>query len=209
VFLLPEGSDLEPVLQFGSCVIQGDILCKYVWYSWFLKNSLPWVFPLASPAVDALIRMDIKLARELVPVLPNVLIDAIDRTYSDTSGIEAVAVKASYHPWHRASLALSVTSNLFVLCSAIETGFQRQVSYVAGRSSYRGNDLSLPYRRPTNALRPMRAIFTSYRAFERAQSKKPEPGHFKGTVAEGHVAKLLSDVPKPGAGVDMAVAAAK
>jgi hypothetical protein len=55
----------------------------------------------------------------------------------------------------------------------------------------------------------MRAIFTSYRLFERAQSEKPEPGHFKGTVAEGHVAKLQSDVPKPGAGADMAVAAAK
>ena len=35
------------------------------------------------------------------------------------------------------------------------------------------------------------------------------PDFFKGTVVEGHVAKLLSDALKQGAGADMAVAAAK
>ena len=35
------------------------------------------------------------------------------------------------------------------------------------------------------------------------------PDFFKSMVVEGHVAKLLSDAPKPGAGADMAVAAAK
>jgi hypothetical protein len=45
--------------------------------------------------------MDVEHVGEVLAVLADIFVDAIDRTYTDTSSVDAVNAKAGYGPWHR------------------------------------------------------------------------------------------------------------
>ena len=97
--MLKDG-DLKLILRFNGCVVQIDIFLEDFWHGRFLKNSLPRTLRLTCPAVNALIGMNIELVGELVLVFTDVFVNAIDRTYANASGVEAIAAKAGYCPRH-------------------------------------------------------------------------------------------------------------
>jgi hypothetical protein len=45
--------------------------------------------------------MDVEHVGKMLAVLTDVFVDAIDRTYTDASSVDAVNAKTGYGPWHK------------------------------------------------------------------------------------------------------------
>ena len=96
-----EGPDLELVSQFHGFVIEFDIVLENLRDGGLFEDRLPRAFGLASAAIDTFVGMDIEHVGKMLAVLADIFIDAVDRAYADTSGVDAINAKTGYGPWHR------------------------------------------------------------------------------------------------------------
>jgi hypothetical protein len=95
--------DLELVDKLQRFVIQLDIVLENVGNRRLLENRLPGSFRFAGAAIDAFLGVDVEHVGEVLFVLPDVLVDAVDRADADASGVDAVNAKPGYRPWHNSS----------------------------------------------------------------------------------------------------------
>jgi len=91
-----EALDLELVDKFQRLVIQRDVVLENVRNRRFLKNRLPRTFRLTGAAIDAFLGLDVEHIGEVLFVLPDVLVDAVDRADAHASGVDAVNSKPDY-----------------------------------------------------------------------------------------------------------------
>jgi hypothetical protein len=82
-------------------VVKRGVLLKDIWDCHFLENSLPWAFRLACSAVNAFVRMNVQLIRELLAIIAGVFIDAVHRTYGDAARVDAVPAQPCDDICHR------------------------------------------------------------------------------------------------------------
>jgi hypothetical protein len=101
LFLVKEGHrELTIAIGISRGVVQGNIVLKNLGDSRLFKNRLPGTFGLTSAAIYTFVGMDIELVGELLPIVANVFVDAIDGTDADASGINTITAKPSYSPRH-------------------------------------------------------------------------------------------------------------
>src|ERR1700733_10816551 len=101
LFLLKQRhSELTIAIGVGRGVVQGNVVLEDFRYGRLLKNRLPGTFRLAGATVNTFVGMDIELVGELLPIVADVFVDAINGTYADASGINTIAAKPSNSPRH-------------------------------------------------------------------------------------------------------------
>ena len=79
--------DLEVVDKLQRFVIQLDIVLENVGNRWLLENRLPGTFRLTGAAIDAFLGVDVEHVGEVLFVLPNVFVDAVDRADADATSL--------------------------------------------------------------------------------------------------------------------------
>ena len=101
LFLLKQcDGELTIAIRISGSVIQGNIILEDFGDGGFFKNRLPGTFGFAGAAIDTFVGMDIELVGKLVPVVADVFIDAIHRTYANASSINAIAAEPCDSPRH-------------------------------------------------------------------------------------------------------------
>jgi len=100
---LGEGLYLELVGQLQRGVVERDVVLENLGHGRLFEDRLPGAFRLARAAVDKLVGLNIQHVGEALFVLAHILVDAIDRTHADTSGVNAVYAQSGYGPGHVSS----------------------------------------------------------------------------------------------------------
>src|SRR5271169_5612561 len=95
---LGEGFHLELVGQFQRGVVERDVVLEDLGGRRLLEDRLPRAFGFARAAVDTLVGVNIQHGGEALYVLAHILVDAIDRTHADASGVNAVYAQSGYGP---------------------------------------------------------------------------------------------------------------
>jgi len=115
-------------------MVEDDVVLENAGNLVFFVNRLPRALPRASPAIDAFVRTDVKLIREIFLIFSDVLVDTIDGTDVDASFVEMVDAETSYRPSHIRTIShlcilLFERSNLMMRSGAtMYTTFQSQTS---------------------------------------------------------------------------------
>jgi hypothetical protein len=81
-------------------MVERDVIFEDLRNVMFLIDRIPWASPCASPAANTFVRPDVKLIGKLILFVADVLVNTIDRTDADASGIETINAKAGYDPRH-------------------------------------------------------------------------------------------------------------
>ena len=84
-------------------MIRRDVVLENVGNRRFLENRLPRTFRLTGAAIDAFLGLDVEHVGEVLFVLPDVLVDSVDRADAHASGVDAVNSKPDNCPWHSGS----------------------------------------------------------------------------------------------------------
>ena len=107
-------SGLSEVLgRMSHRVVERDVLLKNLWNIMFLVDRFPRAFLSTSPAVNAFVGTDVELIREFLFVIPDVLIDTINRTDVDASLVDMINAETSYRPSHAGTISHLVVIRLF------------------------------------------------------------------------------------------------
>src|SRR6185312_2452399 len=101
---LNEGLHLELIRHIDGFVIQFDVVLEHLWNRWFLKYRLPRTFRLASPAIDALVGMDVEHVRKMLMIVANIFINAIDRTDTHAAGVDTINAETGDRPRHNGKI---------------------------------------------------------------------------------------------------------
>jgi hypothetical protein len=104
MFLLLEECHLELVSLRDGGVVEANIVSENFGDSGLFEDGLPRTFGLTCAAIDALIRMNVELIGKLPAVVAGILVDTVNRTDTDASGIETISAKTGYGPGHFALL---------------------------------------------------------------------------------------------------------
>jgi hypothetical protein len=81
-------------------VVERDIILKDPWNIVFLVYRFPRAFSSTPATVDTFVGADIELIREFLPIVPDILVDAINWTDIDTSLVDMIDAKTGYRPSH-------------------------------------------------------------------------------------------------------------
>jgi hypothetical protein len=120
---LRERLDLELIGHINGLVVQRDIIFEYVRDRWFLEDCLPRAFRLAGATIDTLVGMNVELIREMLAIIANVFVDAIDRTYADASSVDTINTKPGYRPWHSGKVSPEIVRTSLSCQSGLAKGF--------------------------------------------------------------------------------------
>src|SRR5208283_905949 len=112
---LDEGLDLELVGHVDGLVIQLDIVFEAVRDRRLFKDRLPRAVGLAGDAIDTFVGMDIEHVGEVLAVVANIFVNAIDRAYADASGVDAINTEPGYRPWHSGTISPARCENQTIL----------------------------------------------------------------------------------------------
>src|SRR5712692_1165139 len=78
--LLCVGRDLKRRCLLFHQIIKRDVVTEHFRYCYLFKDRLPGTLRLTDPTINALIRMDVELVGEGLPLLPPILINAVHWT---------------------------------------------------------------------------------------------------------------------------------
>jgi hypothetical protein len=103
-----EGLHFEHISLINGAMVELDIVVENFRNRGFFENRLPGAFGFAGAAVDAFIGMNIEHVGEIIVVVTDVFVNAIDRADADTSRIDAINAEPGYRPWHKSKSSLYV-----------------------------------------------------------------------------------------------------
>ena len=101
-----EGLYLENVGLIYCSVVQFYIVIKNLRYRGLFENRLPGALRFACSTVNTFVRMYVKHVREILVVIADIFVNAIDRTDADASSIDTIDAKPGYRPWHKSKSSL-------------------------------------------------------------------------------------------------------